>query len=65
MLISANQPTLSKLRNPMTILDLSQMTKDELLLFADKIKIPVKKSMLKGEILTVLKRATKKAAKLA
>ncbi len=49
----------------MPILDLSKMTKDELLRLADKIKIPVKKSMLKGEILTVLKRETKKAAKLA
>ncbi len=49
----------------MPILDLSKMTKDELLRLADKIKIPVKKTMLKGEILTVLKRETKKAAKLA
>jgi len=49
----------------MPILDLSKMTKDELLRLADKIKIPVKKSMLKGDILRVLKRETKKAAKLA
>jgi hypothetical protein len=49
----------------MPILDLSKMTKDELLRLADKIKIPVKKSMLKGEILAVLKRETKKAAKSA
>lgn len=49
----------------MPILDLAKMTKDELLRLADKIKIPVKKSMLKGEILTILKRETKKAAKLA
>ncbi|MCH8313030.1 MAG: DUF4912 domain-containing protein [Nitrospinae bacterium] len=49
----------------MPILDLSKMTKDELLRLADKIKIPVKKAMLKGEILTVLKRETRKAAKLA
>lgn len=54
-----------KLRKPMPILDLSKLTKDELLRLADKIKIPVKKSMLKGEILTILKRETKKAAKLA
>ena len=49
----------------MPILDLSKMTKEELLRLADKIKIPVKKSMLKGEILAVLKRETKKAAKSA
>ena len=49
----------------MPILDLSKMTKDELLRLADTIKIPVKKAMLKGEILTVLKRETKKAARLA
>jgi hypothetical protein len=49
----------------MPILDLTKMTKDELLRLADKIKIPVKKSMLKEEILAVLKRETKKAAKLA
>lgn len=49
----------------MPILDLSKMTKDELLRLAEKIKVPVNKSLLKGEILTVLKRATKKAAKLA
>jgi len=49
----------------MPILDLAKMTKEELFLLADKIKIPVKKSMLKGEILAVLKRETRKAAKLA
>lgn len=49
----------------MPILDLSKMTKEELLRLADTIKIPVKKAMLKEEILTVLKRETKKAARLA
>lgn len=49
----------------MPILDLSKMTKDELLRLAEKIKIPVKKSMLKEEIMTILKRETKKAAKRA
>jgi len=49
----------------MPILDLSKMTKDELLRLAEKIKIPVKKSLLKGEILAVLKRETRKAAKSA
>ncbi len=54
-----------KVRNTMPLLDLSKMTKDELLRLAEKIKVPVKKSMLKGEILAVLKKETKKAAKLA
>ncbi|VAX31658.1 hypothetical protein MNBD_NITROSPINAE05-1316 [hydrothermal vent metagenome] len=49
----------------MPILDLTKMTKDELLRLADKIKIPVKKSLLKGEILTIIKRETKRAAKIA
>ncbi len=49
----------------MPILNLEKMTKDELLRLADKIKVPMKSSMLKGEILTVLKKETKKAAKLA
>jgi hypothetical protein len=49
----------------MPIIDLTKMTKDELLRLADKIKIPVKKSLLKGEILTILKRETKRAAKIA
>jgi hypothetical protein len=54
-----------KLRNPMPIHDLTKMTKDELLRFAGKKKIPVKKSLLKKEILSLLKREIKKTAKLA
>lgn len=49
----------------MPLLDLTKMTKDELLRLADKIKVPVKKSLLKEEILAVLKKETKKAAKIA
>jgi hypothetical protein len=49
----------------MPIQDLTKMTKDELLRFAGKKKIPVKKSLLKKEILSLLKRETKKTAKLA
>jgi hypothetical protein len=49
----------------MPIIDLTKMTKDELIRLAEKIKIPVKKSLLKGEILTILKRETKRAAKIA
>lgn len=49
----------------MPIQDLTKMTKDELLRFAVKNKIAVKKSLLKKEILSLLKRETKKAAKLA
>jgi hypothetical protein len=49
----------------MPIHDLTKMTKDELLRFADKNKIPVKKSLLKNEILSLLKREIKKAEKRA
>jgi len=49
----------------MPIHDLTKMTKDELLRFADKNKIPVKKSLPKKEILSLLKREAKKTAKLA
>lgn len=46
----------------MTTPDLSKMTKGELLRFAAKRKIPIKKIMLKNEITTAIKREMKKVA---
>ena len=45
--------------------DLTKMTKDELLRFAARKKFPVNKAMLKGEILASIKREMKKAARKA
>lgn len=45
----------------MTTPDLSKMTKDELLRLAAKRKITVKRTLLKSEIMTVLKKEMKKA----
>ncbi|MDA0691937.1 MAG: DUF4912 domain-containing protein [Nitrospinae bacterium] len=47
----------------MTTPDLSKMTKDELIRLAAKNKISVKKTLLKSEIVAVLKKEMKKASK--
>ncbi|NIR57199.1 MAG: hypothetical protein GWM98_25395, partial [Nitrospinaceae bacterium] len=43
--------------------DLENMTKEELLRLAEKNRIPVRRSLLKKEIVSALKRGLKKSAK--